>query len=316
MKGSDVTRLRGTLLAMVVSGVMVAPGTAQSAGMLVLEAPASTEAMAYGDTPYLWSSSPSALFYAPALLERSSGVVAGFQRYASEGTLASAAASGDALGGGFAVGLQYMRYGVDAFPTSRDMQSVALTGGDIGVSEFVGSIGYARTFFGIRAGASLKFVEQSANRSRESSASVDLGLAKDVGPVMVSLAGRNLGGDLGLSPGPTGPDPLELGLPRQFSLGLSVQDFEVGPLDMLATARVTRRRDGEVIPAGGVEISYWPVVGYTFRLRGGLQRVSGDARSPFAFGGEFNADDIAIEYAYQAFDATGNAHRVGLRWQP
>lgn len=309
-------RMRGIVLAMVVSTVAVGPAGAQSAGMLVLEAPASTEAMAYGNAPYLWSSSPSLLFQAPALLERASGAVAGFQRYASEGTLASAAAAGDALGGGFAVGLQYMRYGVAAFPTGRDMQSVALTRGEIGVTEFAGSIAYARTLFGIRAGAVLKYVEQSANRTRESSASVDLGLAKDVGPIMINAAGRNLGGDLRLSPGPSGPQPLDLQLPRQFVLGLSTQDFEVGPLDMFATTQVTRRRDGEYIPAGGVEVSYWPVNGYTFRLRGGLQRVSGDARSPFTFGGAFTGDDITIEYAYQAFDESGNAHRVGLRWQP
>jgi hypothetical protein len=293
----------------------LSPLDAQNAGMLVLESPAGTEAMAYGNAPYLWSSSPSLVFYAPALLERTAGAVVGFQRYASEGTLASAAASGDVLGGGFAIGAQYMRYGLDGgFPQDRDMQSVALTRGEIGVTEFVGSIGYARTLFGIRAGAALKYVEQSANRTRESSASVDLGLAKDVGPIMISLAGRNLGGDLKLSPGPTDPQPIEVQLPRQFIAGLSSQDFEVGPFDMAATTQVTRRRDGQYIPAGGVEVAYWPVAGYTFHLRGGLQRVSGDARSPFTLGGAFTGDAITIEYAYQAFDERGNAHRIGLRW--
>ncbi|MDH3733505.1 MAG: hypothetical protein OEU54_08215 [Gemmatimonadota bacterium] len=306
----------GRAVAMALVGVLASsPLLGQSAGMLVLEAPASTESMAYGNAPYLFSASPSLIFYAPGLIETTAGVDASLQRYASEGTLASAAAAGSVFGGGFAIGIQYMRYGTAEFPTIRDVQSQALTEGSIGVSEFVGTIGYARTILGIRTGATLKFAEQSGNATRESGAAFDLGLAKDVGPVMISLAGRNFGGDVTLSPGPEGSQDVTLELPRQYIAGVSVDDFEVGPLDMFLTSQVIRRRDGEYIPAGGVELSYWPVAGYTFRLRGGLQRVAGDDRSPFTYGAAFTGDDITIEYAFQAFDGEGNGHRIGLRWR-
>ena len=96
------------------------------------------------------------------------------------------------------------------------------------------------------------------------------------------------------------------------ALGVSTEDFEVGAFDMFLTSQVARRRDGEVIPAGGVEVSYWPVQGYTFRLRAGLQRVVEDGRSPFTFGLAFTGDALTLEYAFQSFDGEGNAHRFGL----
>jgi hypothetical protein len=296
--------------------VVAQPLAAQQAGMLVLESPAGVETMAYGNAPNLFTSSPTLLFEAPALLQRAQGVAASFERYGGAGTLASLAGAGEFQGGGFAFGAQYMRYGLDAgFPDMRDIQGVALTDGSTGVTEFVGSVGYARTLFGIRAGAVLKYAEQSANAARSGKAAFDFGLARGVGPVMLSLSGRNFGQNLLLSPGPEGPQAVELEMPQQLIAGATSDDFEVGPLDMFLTTQVTRRRDGEYIPAGGLELSYWPVNGYTFRLRGGLQRVPDDARSPVTFGAAFTGDNITIEYAFQSFDGQGNAHRIGLRWQ-
>jgi len=300
-------------MALVATG---APLTAQQAGMLLLESPASVETMAYGNAPNLFSSSAALLFEAPAMLGRSSGVAAGLQRYGGTGTLASIAGAGEFQGGGFALGVQYMRYGLDdGFPVLRDLQSEALTDGSTGVTEFVGSVGYARTLFGVRAGAVIKYAELSADASRDGNVAFDFGLAKGVGPLMLTLSGRNFGGNLLLSPGPVGPQAVELELPQQWIAGATSDDFEVGPLDMFVTSQVIRRRDGEYIPAGGVELSYWPVAGYTFRLRGGLQRVPDDERSPFTFGAAFTGDDITIEYAFQSFNGEGNAHRIGLRWR-
>jgi len=288
---------------------------AQQPGMLVLESPASTEAMAYGNAPNLFSESPSLLFFNPALLGRVRGGDAGFQRYGGEGTLATLAGAGTFQGGGFAAGLQYMRYGTEVgLPGVQDFQSVALTGGSVGATELVGTIGYGREVRGIDAGISLKYVEQSLDGRRDEGFAVDLGLAKHLGPLMVSVVGRNLGPNLDLedeTPGTT----TGFELPSLIAAGASTEKFELGPLDMLMTTQVMRRRDGEVIPAGGVEVSYWPVVGYTFRLRGGLQRVVDDARSPFTFGVAFTGDNITIEYAFQSFDGAGNAHRVGVKWR-
>jgi len=298
--------------ALLISGTLFA----QQPGMLVLEAPASTEAMAYGNAPNLFSESPSLLFFNPALLGRARGGDVGFQRYGGEGTLATLAGTGTLQGGGFAAGLQVLRYDTEpGIPAVRDFQSVTLTTGSVGATEIVGSLGYGRDVLGVDAGVSLKYVEQSLDGRADEGVAVDIGLAKNLGPLMVSLVGRNLGADLHIEEETAG-STTAFALPTLIAAGASTDGFQVGPLDMLVTAQVLRRRDAEVIPAGGVEVSYWPIVGYTFRLRGGLQRVVDDARSPFTFGAAFTGDNITLEYAFQSFDHDGNAHRVGLKWRP
>ena len=298
------------------------PVSAQQAGMLVLEAPASIETMAYGNAPYLFSDEAGLLFYSPALLEQSSGVAAGFQRYGSKGTLTTLSGAGTGLGGGFAAGLQYMRYGVPlSLPQERDFQSVALTEGERSVTELTGSIGYARTLFGIRTGTALKYLQQTVDSHEDQTWAADFGLAKEVGRAMISLTVRNIGPDLKIVERPCPAcDPAEplvihdLELPSQIAVGVSLEQFEAGEFDMILTSQIMRRRDGEFIPAGGVEISYWPVQGYTFRIRTGLQRVTEDHRSPLTVGAAFTGDDITLEYAFQAFDERGRAHRFGVRW--
>lgn len=279
--------------------------------------------MAYGNTPYLFSRESGMLFYAPALIPRATGVAADLHRYGSAGTMGTLSGAEDGLGGGFAVGLQYLRYGSEpGSPMARDSQSVALEVGSVGVTEFVASVGYGRDIFGLSSGVVVKYIEQSLDQSGDRTIAVDLGVAGDIGPFIINLAGQNLGGDLeivdtpcpGCVLGPA-PDTTVVELPMQVIGGISLDAFQVGPFDMFVTARTTRRRDGQFIPAGGLEISYWPVTGYTFRLRGGVQRVVEDARSPFTFGAAFTGDNITIEYAFQVFDGAGNAHRFGLRWR-
>jgi len=286
---------------------------AQSSGALVLEAPASTEAMAYGNAPYLYTRESGILFYAPALLGRASGATGAVQRYGSVGTLATLSGTTGALSGRIALGVQYLRYSGDGVPPAvQDSQSVALHSGGTGVSEFVASIGYSRTILGISAGLVIKYIEQAVEASGDRTVAADLGIAKEFGPVIVNLVGRNFGPDLDIA---IIDATMEAELPHQVALGVSCEDFEVGPLDVFLTTQVMRRRDGEFIPAGGLEISYWPVEGYTFRVRGGAQRVVDDERSPFTFGAALTVDNITLEYAFQEFDGEGSTHRFGIRWR-
>ena len=97
-----------------------------------------------------------------------------------------------------------------------------------------------------------------------------------------------------------------------MALGVSTEQFQLGELDMFFTSQVTRRDDGEIIPAGGVEVSYWPVQGYTFRVRAGAQRVVDDGRSPLTFGLAVTGDALTLEYAFQSFDGDGAGHRFGF----
>ena len=298
------------------------PTSAQEVGMLVLEAPASIESAAYGNTPYFFSDEAGLLFYSPALIEQSTGVATGFQRYGTEGTLTTLSGAGTGLGGGFAAGFQYMSYDTPlSFLKERDLQSFTFTQGEHGVTEFAGSIGYARTVLGVHTGVALKYLQQIVDSNQDQTWAADFGLAKEVGRTMISLTAKNLGSDLKIVEHLCAAcDPTELlvthdlELPTQIVAGVSVEQFEVGEFDMILTSQIMRRRDGEFIPAGGVEVSYWPVQGYTFRIRTGLQRVTEEDRSPFTVGAAFTGDNITIEYAFQSFDERGSAHRFGLRW--
>ncbi|MYA33858.1 MAG: hypothetical protein F4164_04105 [Gemmatimonadales bacterium] len=279
---------------------------------LVLQAPASVEAAAYGNAPHLRGGGADLLFYAPALIGRAGGMAAGLHRYGSEGTVATLASEGSVGLGDFAVGLQYMRYGGSGTATLPDLQYAAFADGEP-VTEFAASFGYARTLFGVvDAGVVAKYLElHSLHALRDRALVADLGVAREFGPAMVSLTARNLGSDLETRAVTDSADRI----PTQLALGISTESFEVGELDMFLTSQVARRRDGEIIPAGGVEISYWPVQGYTFRLRAGLQRVVEDRRSPFTFGLAFTGDALTLEYAFQAFHVDGNAHRFGLTFR-
>ena len=276
---------------------------------LVLEAPASIEAAAFGNAPYLLGGGAELIFYAPALIGRADGMAASLQRYGSEGTLATLAGTGSVGLGDFAVGLQYLRYTTEGLPGTPDIQWPAVTAEGPPITEFVASLGHSRELFAsVEVGVVAKYLEYQFVSRTERTTLLDVGVAREFGPTMVSLAARNLGSDLELR-------GRGLRIPTQFVMGVSTEGFEVGELDMFLTSQVARRRDGEIIPAGGVEISYWPVQGYTFRLRAGLQRVVEDRRSPFTFGLAFTGDALTFEYAFQAFDLAGNAHRFGLRFR-
>ena len=68
---SSITRQLGQT-ALLQIGLLAAstPASAQEVGMLVLEAPASIESAAYGNTPYFFSNEAALLFYSPALIEQ------------------------------------------------------------------------------------------------------------------------------------------------------------------------------------------------------------------------------------------------------
>ena len=291
-------------------GVASAAAAQERPALLVLEVPGSTEATAYGGAPWLFTDGPDLLFHTPALLEGTAGVSASLQRYGSEGLWLGLSGAGSGLGGGFAAGLRVMRYEtpLDGSPEAG-RESAAFAEGARDVSELVGSVGYARTILGVRAGASLSLSEVSLDEADDRAVSVDLGVARGFGPVLIGLTARHLGPDLEARAG-EGPE-----LPTRVAAGASWESFEVGPLDLLLTSQVERRRDGELIPAGGFELSYWPIQGYTFRFRAGARRTLEEERSPLTLGAAFTGDHITVEYAFRSFGDAGETHRFGIRWR-
>ncbi|HZD04092.1 MAG TPA: hypothetical protein VE173_04215, partial [Longimicrobiales bacterium] len=179
------------------SGPRPAVLRAQSAGRepAVVELPASARAAGLGGAFQLGASDSDIVFYNPGLVQRASGMMLGWQRYGSAATAFSLSAGTSWFGGGVAVGLQALEYGSDGPGARPGGVDPILAPGDIGTAELVGSVAYARRLGPVQAGIAGKFVNQRFGDARGSRGAVDVGVAREVGPLLVGLAARNLGPD-------------------------------------------------------------------------------------------------------------------------
>ncbi len=303
-------RLLSALALVVLAGPLPASAQSLRNGPLILELPASTRALGLGGAFVLEGNDPDAIFYNPALLPQAPGAGIAFQRYGSGSTLGTLSAGRAWSSGGLAFGAQVLSYqasSLDPTTVSSD-EALLLDAGPVGGSDLVASLAYARTIKGLQTGVSAKVVEHRLGGAHDETLAADLGIAKELDDVTIGLAVQNLGPGLTLGAS-------NLPLPTRVTLGASLQSQEVGPLDVVTTAAVSRRRDAQIIPAGGVEIRYWPVRGRTFVGRVGVRRVPNGGASAVSLGAAFIGDAITIEYAFQDFDGSGAAHRVGIRWR-
>lgn len=286
-------------------------------GPIVLELPASTRALALGNSFALGFSDSDAVFYHPGLLNRAQGFAGSMHRYGSTATLTTLSASTGWLSGGVTLGVQHLSYGAQISEMNASGSILQLPAdygslrdhGDVGVSELVVSAGYGRTVKGIRMGVVGKVVEERFGPGKAATGAVDFGLVASPGPVTVGLALQNLGSDMVLE----GED---IPLPLRVSLGASTQAAQVGPLDVSASGAIRSVVDGDVIPSVGLEVGYWPVTGRTFVGRIGFRHLPDDqSASPLTFGGGFIGDDIVLDYAYEGFDTGSPTHRLSVGWR-
>jgi len=304
---------------LVFAGFCCAPANAQSRdrGPIVLTLPASTRALALGNSFALGFQDSDALFYQPGLLNRAQGFSGSIHRYGPSSTLATFSAGRSWLSGGVALGIQLLSYGADQ---ASDLLSYSLLGlpadigslrenGDVGVSELVVSAGYGGTIKGIRLGLVGKLIEERFGPRKSATGAIDLGAAASPGPVTVGFAVQNLGPAMTIG----GED---IPLPLRFTLGASTDRAPVGPLDLSASSAMSYGVDGDVLPSVGLEVAYWPVTGRTFVGRLGYRHLPNEqSGSPVTFGGAFIGDDIILEYGYEGFDSGSPAHRFSLGWR-
>lgn len=295
------------------------PATAQSRdrGPIVLELPASTRALALGNSFVLGSQDSDAVFYQPGLLNTAQGMSGSVQRYGPSGTLATFSAGRSWLSGGVALGFQHLSYGADAtepvlgtdlLGLSADIGSLRKNG-NVGVSELTVSVGYGRTVRGVQMGVVAKLIEERFGPRKSATGAADLGIAGSPGPLTVGFAVQNLGPAMSIG-------GEEISLPIRFALGASTDRKPVGPLDLSASSAVHYELDGEVIPSLGLEVAYWPVTGRTFVGRVGFRYLPDEqSGSPLTFGGAFLGDDIILDYAYEGFESGGPSHRFGIGWR-
>ncbi len=295
---------------MLVAGPVAALAQSKGNAPLVLELPTSTRALGMGNAYVLTGRDSDALFANPGLLDQSRGSGIAVQQYGSSGTLATMSTVRPWASGVLAIGGQVLAYHPQSanFSNFQTDAGALLSSGAFSASDLVGSIGYGRVIKGIRVGIAGKLIQQRLAGRNDATVAADVGVAKTLFGVTVGLAVQNLGPRLSLR-GAVQP------LPNRVTLGATLPRKAVGPLDLVATVAVARRRDAEVVPAGGIEVSYWPISGRTFTGRVGLRRVPGGTASAITFGAAFTGDDITIDYAFEGFDVAGSAHRFGLRWR-
>ncbi len=137
----------------------------------------------------------------------------------------------------------------------------------------------------------------------------DVGVAIAVFDIMAfGVSVQNLGGDLGNG----------ALLPRRTRAGLTLNYTDPeGTFRLLTTLEGQWTRDHSAVLVQGIEAGIVTGgVGLVGRLGYATRPAVTDA-SRFTFGGGVVLGRLALDYAFQAYDALGGGtHRVGLRWTP
>jgi hypothetical protein len=293
-----------------VLGATIARAQVSAVAPPILTVPGSTRALGVGDAYAALASDPDAIFYNPAQLVPARGISVGVQRYGDGSALMTASAASVLAPGTIAFGVQVLDHATDAASYSalaRENESTLFSRGPTLTTGAVLTVGYARpTIFNLRVGVAGKIIHQQFGNERDVTPAFDIGVSRG-STYTIALVGRHLGHgiDLGGS---------AVALPREVALAAAMPRREVGPLDLAATASIGVRADRAVIAGGGTEWSYNPLDGFTFAGRVGYRTVEG-TESHLTLGAGFVGERFNLDYAFQASDGAGSAHRIGIRWR-
>jgi hypothetical protein len=296
------TRIAAGLAALLIAG----PALAQSDRFAptVLQLPASARALGVGDA-FTAGRGSEMIFYNPAMLALQPGMAISGQRLGSSATFGALSSSMSIGNFGIGLGAQALEFEYDdllAAPTALP----SLPAGSS--SSLAATVGVAAQLFGVRFGGSAKYLQEEVGGFQANGAAFDLGAAKDLfGRATVAIAARDIGEVMHF-------DNADVDLPTRVSLGASASAPAFTFVDLAATAAITWRRDGEFIPAGGIEASYVPLDGWAFTGRVGARKVADrSGASPLTLGAGISFDRLSLDYAYGSLEVGGTAHRIGLR---
>lgn len=295
-----------TVLALLFVLVGSTPAAAQDRFIrLGPDIPTSTRAMALGGAYIMNGEQSDAVFQHPALLRGSTGMSLDLQRWGDAASATSASAATSWFGGdmGVGIGLQSIQHTQSALdgiegPFPQDPLFV-----DAGtqVSERIMSVGMARAMGDVEWGLALKLTEvRMGDLGNDTDVAVAFGAAREVGPVTVGVAYRDI-----------------LRSVSDLTIGVGAYGWELGILDVGVSARL-EGFDEDVRYGGGVELGYWPIRGRTFVARVGAQNVpEGSAARPVTLGFAYWGDALLVEWGYQPFDGApeGGTHRFSVGWR-
>ena len=288
---------------------------AQPAGVLPKSThlPASTRAMAMGDSYQMNAGHADAIFYHPALLTNARGFGMDTQRWSAAGTASAASGAMQWLGGGIGIGLRTLQYGGPGTGAASAPagQAHLFTVGSVPVSERIATVAYARSVFaGIAVGAAVDLMDVRVGTASQNVTLFDISASRDVGPVVLGLTAHDIGSKPVVDSG-NGPSAIVLGA---GAYGKQLGIFDLG---FAANAGLA---DDDLTWGGGVEIGYWPIQGRTYVVRFGFDdsmETTGPEASPFTTGLAFWGDNITVEWAFRPVSGAdeGGTHRFGVRFR-
>ena len=300
-------RARFAVLVAVLVAPVIAQAQAAGFGPIVLQLPASTRAIGFGNA-YVGVRDPEAVFYNPAQLGVRPGIAISAERYGSSATATSFTNTFVFGTFGFGLGVQHLDYDIDVggYPSAAPNGEAMIEGGTTSASSLVAAAAVEKAYKGIRWGVTAKVAEDRNVGARDGVLLADVGAAKEISLVTVGVTVQNLGG----SPRLLGTSAA---LPTRVVLGAAAGGYPLGPFDLAASSAVSVRRGGRVAPMGGVELTYVPIDGISFAGRLGGRLPEKNAESPVTLGGSFTFDRIAFDYGFEPYQGKGSGHRVGVR---
>jgi hypothetical protein len=294
--------------------LLAAPALAQQAptAPLVLRLPGGTRAAGLGNT-FAAGRGAEVLFYNPAQIGLTRGTAISLARFGSAATLGTLSTVGPFGKVSIGAGVQYLDYETPPGPDFFIRPALLPVGSSLPSSSLAAGMAVSTRIKGIRVGVGAKYVQERVGLLADGGLAFDVGLAREVGRATVGFAVQNLG---------SGFDVLHINrasLPTRMSLAVASPTILLGTyFDLLATAGVSRERDGRMVPSAGVELVYQPLDGWSFVGRIGARRVEdGPAplESPVTLGGSFGLDRLWLDYSFQPSRGVGATHRIGIRIQ-
>ncbi len=248
-----------------------------------------------------------AVFGNPALVGTGTALAFGGERYASGATVGHFASSSTIGPLGIGVGAQLLNVGDTNgnFPASSD---VLTRNPATGTSSVAATLAASLTWKQLRWGVGVKYVEERSRSTRANGAVFDIGASKSItlANSTIGVAVQNIGARLSVN-------GRSEELPTQLAVGFATGTRGLGKwFDVAGTTELDVRRDGELFPRGGVEMSYVPIEGVAFTGRVGGRRPQLRAERPVTVGGGFSLDRLTLDYAWEPL-LEGSGHRVTVR---
>jgi len=288
--------------------------SAQTEGSILTVLPGSTRSAALGGAGAALVGDAGAMFANPAGIAtiRHLSLEGSYEPYLAGSALSTAALALRVGRWTWGVGAQTLDYGSEPEivpdPATGGRQGMP-TGASFHPYEALAttSFVYRRGFAAI--GVTGKYDRQQIGAEVSDAWAGDVGLAIAVFDIMaVGVSVQNLGGDLG--------NGALLARRTRAGLTLNYTDPQ-GTYRLLTTLEGQWTRDRSAVLVQGIEGGMVTGgVGLVGRV-GYATRPSVTAASRFTFGGGVVLGRLAMDYAFQAYDALGGGtHRVGLRWTP